>query len=427
MRMFRLASSAAILLLVATVVALTPNRATAASTAFAYITYEDGSIDQYKINPTGKFIFLKRGAAEKELADSAGTTVSDAAGVAFELGQFGAIGRYKVNKDGTLTFIKKAYISQTVAPAEDMAIDPHGRFMYITVLGTGLESSNGTVVQYRINSDGSISPLTPKSVPTGYDPGAIVFHPTKPYVYVSNDREGTISQYHMKANGQLTPMKPAKVDVAGRTGSIAFSHDGRYAFVISIMGRSIVQCSISDSGALTPIASGSYADELNTCCGYPDIVVSPNNVVLISDSMGMSLHIFRLTNGKINDRPSRSYKVTRDNKLRTREEITAIRDKQLAEKGLPIPNLPYYEDAGTIDNLLTQSCKSLWQDKEGCYYLLTLSGVVRFKLKDDDSVIDMEPAVYWEDMIAAMQKNEQKGQSKLKGLRFPDRMTIVYR
>jgi 6-phosphogluconolactonase (cycloisomerase 2 family) len=146
---------------------------------------------------------------------------------------------------------------------------------YVYVSASGTSGGAGSVLQYSIGTDGSLTPLSSPSVATGKDPTAITSDPTGRYVYAVNSADHTISQYSIGARGELTPLSPATVSIPlqSTAGSFRVSIDpsGHYLYVVASsqipvsqlpsselpvslsVQSTIAQYSIDGGGLLTPL------------------------------------------------------------------------------------------------------------------------------------------------------------------------------
>jgi len=119
--------------------------------------------------------------------------------------------------------------------------------------------SNNFVAQYHVNADGSLTPLSPASIPSFLNPVDVAAHPTKPFVYVVNtyntSTNGTISQFSVNADGTLTPLNPPSVATGVGPFAIAVDPMGRSAYVANYTGRSVSQYKINSDGTLSPFPS----------------------------------------------------------------------------------------------------------------------------------------------------------------------------
>jgi DNA-binding beta-propeller fold protein YncE len=108
-----------------------------------------------------------------------------------------------------------------------------------------------TVSQYDA-AGGSLSPLSPATVPAGNRPQAVAVTPDGHSVYVLNQGSATLSQYDVGAGGALTPKTPPTVP-AGRLfpTALAVSPDGKSVYVADFGDGAILQYNIGAGGTLT--------------------------------------------------------------------------------------------------------------------------------------------------------------------------------
>jgi len=98
--------------------------------------------------------------------------------------------------------------SPTVAPPP--VVNPPVGFAYVTVMATSA-GGVGSVHEYAVLDDGSVSPLSQVSVNAGVDPAAVALDQAARHVYVVNGGDGSVSQYNIEADNSLTPMNPPAV------------------------------------------------------------------------------------------------------------------------------------------------------------------------------------------------------------------------
>lgn len=112
---------------------------------------------------------------------------------------------FKIGSNGTLSFVA----TYTDTSAQQFAITPNGQSLYTC--------NGGSLWQYTINGDGS---LTPKAVPSIGAPSvtsayAIVINPAGTYAYVSDDNDNSIRQFSIGLDGQLSPLSPVSTGATG--------------------------------------------------------------------------------------------------------------------------------------------------------------------------------------------------------------------
>jgi len=128
-----------------------------------------------------------------------------------------AVSMYKVDScTGTFTATTPASIATGYASpqqfAEQMVVDPLGRFAYVANLVSNA-SDLSTISMYTINSTtGVLTPTTPATVPTGWFPQGIAIDPLGRFVYTANTDDSSVSMFTInQSTGVLTPTTPASV------------------------------------------------------------------------------------------------------------------------------------------------------------------------------------------------------------------------
>lgn len=135
------------------------------------------------------------------------------------------------------------------------AIDPTGRFLYVT------NSNNNSISQYIINAaSGSLTTMTPSSVSAGNQPSSIVVDPTGRFAYAVNTIDNTISQYFVQSSGALAAMTPATVSTGSSPISVALDPRGLYLYVANSTDSTVSQYEIDPiTGALSPLSTPTIA------------------------------------------------------------------------------------------------------------------------------------------------------------------------
>jgi 6-phosphogluconolactonase (cycloisomerase 2 family) len=138
---------------------------------------------------------------------------------------------------------------------------------YAYVTSTSPSSGGaGAVYEYAIREDGSVSPLPQPSISAGINPSAVLVTGNGGCcVYVVNAGDGTISQYSMASDNTLTPLNPATVTnpgmhtfgVAG--GAIARDITGNFLYVVNAADDNVAQFSIGSDGQLAPLTPATVA------------------------------------------------------------------------------------------------------------------------------------------------------------------------
>jgi 6-phosphogluconolactonase (cycloisomerase 2 family) len=135
---------------------------------YAYVTETlFGTVHQYAIDEDGGLVSLGRVFNATNLP---GSVTIHPAGTNVYIGS-GTISLFSIGADGTLTPMTPPFIVDNGGPTGPDAIDPAGRYLY----GTISRGPIGGVTQYRIEADGSLTPLT--TVDTGPIPGNMAISP----------------------------------------------------------------------------------------------------------------------------------------------------------------------------------------------------------------------------------------------------------
>lgn len=384
--------------------------------AFAYISYTDGTIDQYKVTPNGNFIPLSPANVHLDVNSWTSQVVVDPSKCFAYTTAGDYVYQFKINEDGTLFLLKKTLVSTEKHPM-NVAVDKTGHFAYVTLNHV----EGGDVAQYRINEDGTLSPLQPAAVPAGRSPGFVAVHPTKPVLYVGNYWDGTVSLYVINTNGTLHPLSPSTITVGGAPGNIAFSANGKYACITNDRNQSIELFAITGDGNLKCLSIASYQNDNDLCCGSSTITVDSNGSVFTCDSVADTLSEFSITNGhKI--KMVADYKLTRDNNLKTREETIESVRRSMAKEGKKLSDIDAMNEELRAVGAVIASAYTAVFGPDGVLYVVNTSGVARFRINGNtataldskgmkkgvvsaDTITALEPAITWPDMLKIKERN----------------------
>ena len=194
-------------------------------------------------------------------------------------GSGGVVYAYEVNTStGDLTPVLGSPFNTGVAqPAQGMAVDPAGKFLYIT------EPNTNQVAGFVIGADGTLTGIAGSPFDTNDTrPTAATVDASGHYLYVSNQdsTQGTISAFSIDGTtGALTPIAGSPFATAPGGGPSQLSTDptGKYLYVPLSGGTAVFAFNIDSTGALSPIA------------GSPFTVGSQPNSVIV-DSAGKFLY-----------------------------------------------------------------------------------------------------------------------------------------
>ena len=257
LRLARMAAVAALatVLLGATAQAATPS-------AYVYATNWDRTVRQYAADDAGALAPLVPAPAAAGTTSKGAVATPDGRHLYVANESSGDISQYDIALDGSLTAKDPATVGTGTRPF-GLAVSPDGEHVYVAEQGAS-GALAGTVGVYDVGDDGALTRAS--SAPTGQQPVQVSLSPDGHSAYVTNARSGSVSQYDVLADGSLTPKAPASVVAGPSPVGIAVSPDGANAYVANqaSQGR-ITQFSIGADGALSPldpswIVTGSLAE-----------------------------------------------------------------------------------------------------------------------------------------------------------------------
>src|SRR5579863_266315 len=104
-------------------------------------------------------------------------------------------------------------------------------FLYVPVGDVG----QGTVAQFHVESDGTLTPLSPATVagPSPYGTNFVTVDPSGTYLFANSALLGgtaSVNQYVIGSDGTLAPNDTPTVNVTG-WNELLFTPNGQFAFV----------------------------------------------------------------------------------------------------------------------------------------------------------------------------------------------------
>jgi 6-phosphogluconolactonase (cycloisomerase 2 family) len=138
----------------------------------------------------------------------------------------GVVRAIAVGEGGGLSLLPSAARQTNEAPL-DLAVTPDGRLAYLIYSTWNTKA----VAQFSVAADGSLAPLAPARVPTGEEAEALAVEPGGRALYVlcrvngapqSKPDSGEIWQYRINADGTLTPLTPPVLKMKEVPRAIAF-------------------------------------------------------------------------------------------------------------------------------------------------------------------------------------------------------------
>lgn len=377
-----------------------------ASNTFAYVSFKDGTVAQYRVSQTGEFVPLSPASVH---VDKDPIVFVDPKGrFAYVSGSRmldddhtrNTISQFRIEQGGTLAplnppavFTNDLKYPRSVDPFPQFGVFDHsGRYLYVA-----LTSQEGKVAQFAVQSDGTLSALSPPVVEAGHSPGRIVIHPTKPFVFVGNRYDSSISRYSIGKGGTLTPLYSDKsMDFGG--SDLTFSADGRYLYSTADRYQTLEQYGVGDDGTLTEVSNASYASEEDICCGVSTIALEPGEcAVYVTDSFAGNLYRFdrKNGNGKLTQNASSTYKMTLDNKAETREELRASVASKVKATGYEAESLLARDAEHRAIQAITADVSGVTRGPDGAFYVITSTGVTRLEKKGSTMAPSARASAVW--------------------------------
>jgi len=176
-------------------------------------------------------------------------------------GTGGVVYAYEVNAStGELTPVMGSPFNTGVTqPAQGMAVDPEGRFLYIT------EPNTNQVAAFGIGANGALTAIAGSPFDTNDTrPTAATVDASGHYLYVSNQdsTQGTVSAFSIDGStGALTAIAGSPFATSANSGPSQLSTDptAKYLYVPLSGGAAVFGFAIGSTGALTPLAGSPFA------------------------------------------------------------------------------------------------------------------------------------------------------------------------
>jgi 6-phosphogluconolactonase (cycloisomerase 2 family) len=234
---------------------------------FAYVAAANAhQIDQYTIGTDGSLSPITAApTVDTGFNSTPSSIVVDPSGRFAYVGGFGVLSQFQIGADGALAAMSTPWLI-LASGAIAVTVDPGGHFLYAT------DSGDGNIYQYSIGTDGSLTKLSPATVPAGSYPISIMVDAAGKNVYVSNTYDnpsvlasGSVLQYTIGADGTLTPNTPGQVQTRGAraiaqtTGTRALQPDPGYVYVLNQANNTISQFALGANGTLTPLSPASVS------------------------------------------------------------------------------------------------------------------------------------------------------------------------
>jgi DNA-binding beta-propeller fold protein YncE len=170
----------------------------------------------------------------------------------------GRIHQLRIKRDtGDLAMIGEGAVDDgSASRPQQIAIGPHGEFLYVTNSGKGSDGKNngGSIAEYAIDSaTGALKPLETFRGGGLQQPLGIAFMPDGKFVYVSDSGAGTIVAFAVESSGKLklVASTPSLGDKPGRPGLVVVHPSGTFVYTVDRSQGIVVVAKPAEDGKLS--------------------------------------------------------------------------------------------------------------------------------------------------------------------------------
>jgi hypothetical protein len=401
-----------------------PARAEKAA-AFAYLVYDEGTVEQYRVMPGGSFVPLEPLSVGIERAPT--RLILGSSGQYAYIADYGKkLHVFAINANGSLSPVDEMQLPPETVPI-GIVIDSSGRYLYLSLAG-----NVGEMVAFSIESDGKLIRLDGGSISTGQSTLALAANPSVPCIYAGDNADGSVSAYRLNADGTLLQFGPPTLPGAGDAGDIAMTSDNKFMYVTDARAHSITQFRVGDDGRTSRLSESSFESQLGGQGHAAEIALTAaSDVVLVVYPAGSTLCKFKLVDGKLPSTPQ-FYVVTRNNRLLAFAELEALAEATPSVQSAVADKKAEQEideARGRARQSLCATPGSIASGPDGILYLFSSAGVLRLKVDKDGTLKDLGSAIRWKDKWDIVSDNKSMGKPTFEGVHLPARhgITIVTR
>ena len=233
----------------AAVLTVTPAVAPSATSKFAYVAGNDGTLTAYTIDAVSGGLSI---IGSLNVGPSLRAVTVDPSGkFVYATKSTGEVFAFSIDATtGALTAVAGSpYASGSFAIA--VAVEPTGRFVYVA----NYDSNNVSV--FAINATTGALAAVGAAVPAGSNPDAITINPSGKFAYVANGTSGDVSAYTINAStGVLTAVAGSPFAAGTDPNGVSVEPSGRFAYVANRGSNDVSVFAVNaTTGALTTVGT----------------------------------------------------------------------------------------------------------------------------------------------------------------------------
>jgi 6-phosphogluconolactonase (cycloisomerase 2 family) len=239
---------------------------TVKASEFAYVAnFNEGTVSQYTIGTGGLLTPNAAGATVpagvQPYAIAVDPTGHYVYAANYNGSTSGSVSQYTIGADGSLTPNGAgATVASNGFGPNGITVDPSGTHVYVANYGTSTNGSGANVAQFTIGAGGALAAMTPSTVAAANGAASVALNPASTYAYVPNYVADSISVYSI-AGGALSLASTTNVAAGSAPSFGLVDPTGQYLYVTEQADRGggavggIAQFTIGANGALTPLST----------------------------------------------------------------------------------------------------------------------------------------------------------------------------
>ncbi len=194
------------------------------------------------LNPRAALVL---GVVAVAAALAAAPANADAAGLYVTNLNDGSVSQYVVAADGTVSPLSPPTVAAGPGHSIGIAITPDGTSAYVS-------NVSGSISQYDVAPGGGLVPKSPPSVPIGSGVYGVAISPDGKSLYAADFQVNALSQFDIGPGRALSPKTPPTVPTGAHPDYVAVSPDGKSVYASNEGEETISQFDVGASGVLTP-------------------------------------------------------------------------------------------------------------------------------------------------------------------------------